>query len=71
MEARRRTLAKALSWQGVGLLSTTALGWLATGSWSAGGALALSSAALGLVCYVVHERAWARVRWGVEDADRR
>jgi len=64
METRTRTLAKALSWQGVGLATMTAIGFAFTGSASAGGALALVSAAVGLVAYMAHERVWGRIGWG-------
>lgn len=64
METGKRTLAKALSWQAVGLLSMTALGYVFTGSVSASGRLALLSAAIGAGAYVVHERLWAAIRWG-------
>lgn len=66
METRQRTLAKAILWQIVGLISMTGAGWMLTGSASLGGALALINAALGLVIYIAYERAWARVRWGRE-----
>ncbi|TPW27055.1 DUF2061 domain-containing protein [Pararhizobium mangrovi] len=42
----------------------TGLGYLFTGSLSAGGRLALVSMASGTVVYLVHERIWARVAWG-------
>ncbi|MAM62297.1 DUF2061 domain-containing protein [Maritimibacter sp. UBA3975] len=64
MDTARRTLAKALTWQLLGLVTTTALGYAATGSLTAGGALALSSALVGFICYAVHERLWSRIRWG-------
>lgn len=63
-ETGARTLAKALSWQGVGLATMTAIGFAFTGSASAGGALALASAAVGLVAYMAHERIWGRIAWG-------
>lgn len=64
METNRRTLAKAVTYQLMGLAVMTLLGTLFTGSAGAGGALALISAAIGAFGYVVHERLWARVRWG-------
>ncbi|MGR3365160.1 MAG: DUF2061 domain-containing protein [Maritimibacter harenae] len=64
MDTTKRTLAKAISWQVMGLFVTTALGYVATGSVTAGGALAVSSAGLGLVTYTFHEKIWARIRWG-------
>ncbi|MEV8465189.1 DUF2061 domain-containing protein [Fluviibacterium sp. DFM31] len=59
-----RTLAKTLTWQGLGLLTMTLIGLAITGSVSAGGTIALIGAGVGAVCYVLHERLWARVRWG-------
>ena len=40
------------------------VGYLATGSFKVGGAMALINAAIGLASYVVYERVWAQVRWG-------
>ncbi len=64
METNKRTIAKAFCWQAVGLIVMTIIGYMFTGSASEGGALALTSAAIGLMTYFLHERMWARVRWG-------
>ncbi|MEM8788648.1 MAG: DUF2061 domain-containing protein [Pseudomonadota bacterium] len=64
MDTNRRILAKALCWQAIGLVTGTAIGAMFTGSVWAGGGLAVTSAGVGLVAYVLHERAWSRVRWG-------
>jgi uncharacterized membrane protein len=48
----------------VGLIVMTIIGYIFTGSAGEGGALALTSAVVGLVNYFLHERMWARVRWG-------
>ncbi|KQT82213.1 DUF2061 domain-containing protein [Aurantimonas sp. Leaf443] len=64
MESRRRSFAKALSWQALGLVSMSALGYLFTGSFASGGALALTSCAIGFLTYLVHERIWAGIGWG-------
>lgn len=65
MESNVRTIAKAVSWQVIGLFVTTALAWLLTGSMAEAGGFALASAALALVTYVIHERIWQRIRWGI------
>ena len=65
MESARRTLAKAISWQVCGLFSMTLVGWLITGSAAQSGAIAGAGMAIGFVSYVVHERLWARIRWGL------
>ncbi|MCE7028254.1 DUF2061 domain-containing protein [Jiella avicenniae] len=68
MESKKRSLAKAVSWQLVGLVSMAILGDVFTGSFFAGGELALTSCAFGFVAYILHERVWAGVRWGLEKA---
>jgi uncharacterized membrane protein len=64
MDSGKRTVLKAVLWQGLGLGSMALVGFLATGSAALGGGIALANAVIGLVCYVVYERAWARIRWG-------
>lgn len=64
METPKRTFAKSLTWQALGLLTGTFIGWLFTGSLTAGGGIALTGAATGVVFFVLHERVWLRVRWG-------
>lgn len=64
METRSRTIVKATSWQLSGLVSMSGLAWLQTGSISGAFSFALSAAAIGFVCFFLHERLWARVSWG-------
>ncbi|MBO0903029.1 DUF2061 domain-containing protein [Jiella sonneratiae] len=64
METRKRSLAKAVSWQILGFAVMTFLGFLFTGSFETGGALALVSTLLGFASYLAHERIWAAVGWG-------
>lgn len=64
MESPTRTIAKAVSWQLLGLLSMTLIGYLFTGSVAAAGSLAIITTIIGAVCYVFHERAWNRIAWG-------
>lgn len=65
MESKLRTIAKAVTWQALGLLTTSALAWFHTGSVASALTFALSTAASGLAFFVLHERVWARVRWGI------
>lgn len=65
MESNTRTIVKAISWQALGLLVTGALAWLHTGSVSTALSFALSTAASGLAFFIVHERIWARIGWGI------
>lgn len=64
MQTPARTIAKSLSWQALGLVTTTAIAYALTGSMVAGGTMALTMAGVGAVLFVAHERAWERVRWG-------
>lgn len=64
METRSRTIVKATSWQLLGLVSMSGLAWLQTGQISGAFSFALSAAAIGFVCFFLHERLWARISWG-------
>lgn len=64
MESRARSIVKAVIWNLIGLLMMCVVGFVATGSFAVGGAMALINAAIGLTLYVVYERIWAQVRWG-------
>lgn len=65
IETRRRSLAKALTWQSTGLVLMTAITWWMTGSVATGGMIAVLGAATGMVTYILHERLWARTSWGM------
>ena len=70
-QSHARTLAKSVTWQSLGLVTTTATAFALTGSLATGGAMAALSAAIGTVMYALHERAWERVRWGRAETVRR
>ncbi len=64
MDTRKRTIAKAVSWQALGLVTMTLLALIFTGSIASAGGLALGGALSGFVCFIIHERVWARIPWG-------
>jgi uncharacterized membrane protein len=64
MDTNKRTLTKALIWNVIGLAVMAGVGFVATGSFAVGGAMAVVNTALGLTMYVIYERIWARVSWG-------
>jgi uncharacterized membrane protein len=64
VESRRRTFAKACSWQSLGLVTNSALAFVLTGSLTAAGGFALATTLVGFVCYLLHERVWQLIEWG-------
>lgn len=64
VETTRRTIAKAVSWQLLGLVVMGAVGYAVTGSLGEGGLVAVIGAASGMALYVVHEKLWSRIAWG-------
>ncbi|MBU2957822.1 DUF2061 domain-containing protein [Paracoccus sp. 1_MG-2023] len=64
METRRRIALKAVTWQIMGFVVMTAIGFAFTGSVRAGGGIAVVGAVTGFLCYFGHELAWSRIGWG-------
>lgn len=67
METTTRTFAKAITWQALGLLVMIGITYAITGSVAEGGLIAISSAVVGMITFMLHERLWARVLWGRDD----
>ncbi|WP_168708466.1 DUF2061 domain-containing protein [Hydrogenophaga sp. PAMC20947] len=65
MENNKRTWAKALTWQTSGLIIMIGVNYLFLGNLQQSMGLSALLTGMGLVTYVIHERLWARVRWGV------
>ncbi|WP_346910474.1 DUF2061 domain-containing protein [uncultured Roseibium sp.] len=68
METMGRTVVKAATWQGLGILTMTALSYPQTGSLTGALSIAVSASASGFVFYLVHEKIWNAVRWGRQPA---
>jgi len=64
VDSPRRSLMKALLWQLMGIVSTGLIGAAFTGSFRAGGLMAMVNAVIGLLVYLVYERAWSHISWG-------
>jgi uncharacterized membrane protein len=65
METRTRTMLKSLTWQMLGIVTMTALGYSQIGSLSGALSIAFSASAMGFVFFFVHERVWSRIGWGL------
>jgi len=64
VDTHKRTIVKALIWNGIGLVMMMLVGFIATGSFAVGGAMAIINTAIGLSMYMIYERVWSRVSWG-------
>ena len=64
METPIRSIIKAAIWNVIGLTMMTLVGYVATGSLSTGGVMAVINTVIGFVCYLFYERIWARIGWG-------
>ncbi len=69
METTRRTVAKAATWQTMGIVSMAALSYPHTGCLLSALSLAASASASGFVFFFVHEKIWNAVRWGRKRTD--
>lgn len=64
MDSKIRLIAKSITWQLAGLFTMTLIGFVFTGSVTAGGGIAISGAVVGFICYFAHEIAWSKITWG-------
>ena len=64
---KRRLLVKALTWQAMGLVVMSLIGLAFTGSLQAGGGIAISGTIIGFANYILHEKIWERIPWGLND----
>ena len=64
-----RSLAKTLTWRALAAVDTFLIGWLITGNVLFAGSIASLEVLTKMVLYYAHERAWARVMWGVKQSE--
>jgi uncharacterized membrane protein len=64
-----RSLAKTFTWRGLASIDTFLLGFILTGNVTIAGSLASLEVLTKLILYYLHERAWARVIWGVKPVE--
>ncbi len=61
---RTRSLVKTLTWRSIATADTFLISFLITHSFAWAGSIAGLEVATKTIFYYLHERAWARVRWG-------
>ena len=64
METSKRSLLKAISWQIIGIIITSSVAALYTGSMTQSFELTTIYTATSLICYTLHERVWQLIPWG-------
>lgn len=64
--ARKRHIAKTLTWRVVATTTTVLITWMVTGSIEAGAVVGGFEAVAKMFLYYGHERIWYRTRFGLE-----
>jgi uncharacterized membrane protein len=67
----RRSFLKAVSWRTVGSIDTFIISWIITGKVNLGAFIAGTEVITKICLYYFHERAWARVKWGLRPSDKK
>lgn len=64
MESHKRSIAKAASYRFFGSLITGFIAYALSGAWDVALGVGFFDAVAKMAAYFLHERAWARVKWG-------
>lgn len=64
-ESRKRHLFKTISWRFIGTLDTVILSWIITGDPITGLKIGTFEVITKMVLYYLHERAWYRINFGL------
>ena len=64
-----RSLAKTVTWRILATLTTMLLVWMAFGQIDKAVGVGLVEFAIKMIVYYGHERAWARISWGLVTYD--
>ncbi len=65
VESKRRSLAKAVSWRVIASITTAVITWGLTGAPTLAVKVGLLDSATKLFGYFLHERLWARIKFGL------
>ena len=66
----RRSLAKSITWRVTATLTTMLLVWIATDQVNTAISIGIAEVIVKMLIYYGHERAWARIRWGLIQYDK-
>jgi uncharacterized membrane protein len=68
MESRRRSIVKTISYRILSSILTSLIAWGMSGQLGLGVKIGILDAFVKLIGYFLHERAWARIKWGTPRA---
>ncbi len=63
-ESKKRSIAKAASYRFFGSLITAGIAYVFSGKWEIALGIGLFDGVAKMGAYFLHERAWARIKWG-------
>ncbi len=61
---KQRSLAKALTWRAVAVVSTFVIAYLMTNDFGFATSITIVSNIVNFILYYIHERFWLKIRWG-------
>ena len=64
MESHKRSIAKAASYRFFGSLITGLIAYALSGAWDVALGVGFFDAVFKMAAYFLHERVWARIKWG-------
>lgn len=67
LESRKRHIAKTFTWRALGTLDTMLISWVISGNPFTGLKIGMAELVTKMVLYYVHERAWYRSDYGLEN----
>lgn len=65
-ESHGRSLAKTITWRITGSTSAIIIAYIITGSVAISGTIGIVHLVVNTLLYWLHERVWARIRWGTQ-----
>jgi uncharacterized membrane protein len=69
VESQKRSIAKAVSYRFFGSLITAGIAFVITGKLDLALGIGALDAVAKMSAYFLHERVWARIRWGTKRPD--
>lgn len=63
-ERKKRTVAKAITWQIIGFVVMMCIAFFYTGTTQMALSMTIITTLTSSVSYVIHERIWNRINWG-------